>query len=98
MDNIVGAKYFVFTSKHHDGFSNWPSKHNFGWNSRVKENMEIYDLSCPKKTYILSGHVRLRRGAKPSAAKTMNIGELSKKKYILSSMGDFVYDIREVFS
>jgi len=29
-----GAKYFVFTSKHHDGFSNWPSKHNFGWNSR----------------------------------------------------------------
>ena len=21
-----GAKYFVFTSKHHDGFNNWPSK------------------------------------------------------------------------
>jgi len=29
-----GAKYFVFTSKHHDGFNNWPSKRNFGWNSR----------------------------------------------------------------
>jgi len=28
-----GAKYFVFTSKHHDGFNNWPSKRNFGWNS-----------------------------------------------------------------
>merc|ERR1711962_334774 len=29
-----GAKYLVFTSKHHDGFSNWPSSRNFGWNSR----------------------------------------------------------------
>ena len=28
-----GAKYFVLTSKHHDGFSNWPSTRNFGWNS-----------------------------------------------------------------
>jgi len=28
-----GAKYFVFTSKHHDGFNNWPSSRNFGWNS-----------------------------------------------------------------
>ena len=26
-------RYFVFTSKHHDGFANWPSTHNFGWNS-----------------------------------------------------------------
>ena len=28
-----GAKYYVFTSKHHDGFNNWPSTRNFGWNS-----------------------------------------------------------------
>jgi len=28
-----GAKYFVFTSKHHDGFTNWPSTYTFGWNS-----------------------------------------------------------------
>jgi len=28
-----GAKYFVLTSKHHDGFANWRSKHNFGWNA-----------------------------------------------------------------
>jgi len=29
-----GAKYFVFTTKHHDGFANWPSSRNFGWNAR----------------------------------------------------------------
>uniref|UniRef100_A0A0N5CBH5 Putative alpha-L-fucosidase n=1 Tax=Strongyloides papillosus TaxID=174720 RepID=A0A0N5CBH5_STREA len=28
-----GAKYFVFTSKHHEGFTMWPSKTSFGWNS-----------------------------------------------------------------
>merc|ERR1719370_158605 len=29
-----GAKYYVFTSKHHDGFTNWPSTYTFGWNSK----------------------------------------------------------------
>ena len=29
-----GAKYFVFTSKHHDGFENWPGSRNFGWNAK----------------------------------------------------------------
>ncbi|XP_072028820.1 alpha-L-fucosidase-like [Amphiura filiformis] len=28
-----GAKYIVFTSKHHEGFTNWPSKHSWNWNS-----------------------------------------------------------------
>jgi len=27
------AKYFVFTSKHHDGYTNWPSKESWNWNS-----------------------------------------------------------------
>ena len=27
------CRYFVFTSKHHDGFTNWPSTYTFGWNS-----------------------------------------------------------------
>eukprot|EP01114_Cavostelium_apophysatum_P007332 TRINITY_DN1941_c0_g1_i2.p1 TRINITY_DN1941_c0_g1~~TRINITY_DN1941_c0_g1_i2.p1 ORF type:complete len:541 (-),score=92.73 TRINITY_DN1941_c0_g1_i2:1396-3018(-) len=29
----AGARYTVLTSKHHEGFSNWPSKHNWGWNA-----------------------------------------------------------------
>jgi len=28
-----GAKYLVFTTKHHEGFTNWPSTYHFGWNS-----------------------------------------------------------------
>ncbi|MFH4984540.1 hypothetical protein AB6A40_011249 [Gnathostoma spinigerum] len=28
-----GARYFVFTSKHHEGFTMWPSKTSFNWNS-----------------------------------------------------------------
>lgn len=27
------SRYLVFTSKHHDGFTNWPSSYTFGWNS-----------------------------------------------------------------
>lgn len=28
-----GAKYVVFTSKHHDGYALYPSRYSFGWNS-----------------------------------------------------------------
>ncbi|KAL4226532.1 Tissue alpha-L-fucosidase [Mactra antiquata] len=28
-----GAKYIVFVSKHHEGYSNYPSKYSFSWNS-----------------------------------------------------------------
>lgn len=28
-----GAKYVVFTSKHHEGFTMWPSKYSFNWNA-----------------------------------------------------------------
>ena len=28
-----GARYFVITSKHHEGFTMWPSKTSFNWNS-----------------------------------------------------------------
>ncbi|XP_005102743.1 alpha-L-fucosidase-like [Aplysia californica] len=29
----AGAKYVVFVSKHCEGFTNWPSKYSFSWNS-----------------------------------------------------------------
>ncbi|XP_066901637.1 alpha-L-fucosidase [Halyomorpha halys] len=28
-----GAKYVVFTSKHHDGYAMWPSNYSYSWNS-----------------------------------------------------------------
>ena len=31
--SLSGAKYIVFVSKHHDGYSMWPSAHSFNWNS-----------------------------------------------------------------
>ncbi|CAG5122113.1 unnamed protein product [Candidula unifasciata] len=37
-----GAKYLVFVSKHHEGFTNWPSKYSFNWNSlAVGPNRDI---------------------------------------------------------
>ena len=29
----AGAKYSVLTSKHHEGYTLWPSKRSFSWNS-----------------------------------------------------------------
>lgn len=29
----AGARYIVLTSKHHEGFTNWPSKNSWNWNS-----------------------------------------------------------------
>lgn len=26
-------RYVVFTAKHHEGFTNWPSPNSFNWNS-----------------------------------------------------------------
>lgn len=31
--NTSGARYVVFTSKHHEGYTNWPSNYSFNWNS-----------------------------------------------------------------
>ena len=31
--NASGARYVVLTSKYHEGFTNWPSKVSWNWNS-----------------------------------------------------------------
>ncbi|KAK0054541.1 alpha-L-fucosidase [Biomphalaria pfeifferi] len=31
--NASGARYVVQVTKHHEGFTSWPSKHSFNWNS-----------------------------------------------------------------
>ncbi|VDH90504.1 alpha-L-fucosidase [Mytilus galloprovincialis] len=30
-----GARYVVLVSKHHEGYTNWPSKYSFNWNSNA---------------------------------------------------------------
>jgi len=42
MFKASGAKYIVFVSKHHEGYTNWPSKYSFNWNSMdVGPNRDI---------------------------------------------------------
>lgn len=31
--NASGARYVVLTSKHHEGYTNWPSSFSWNWNS-----------------------------------------------------------------
>uniref|UniRef100_A0AC35GL53 Alpha-L-fucosidase n=1 Tax=Panagrolaimus sp. PS1159 TaxID=55785 RepID=A0AC35GL53_9BILA len=41
-----GARYFVFTSKHHEGFTMWPSNTSFSWNAfEVGPKRDIVDFS-----------------------------------------------------
>ncbi|KAK5855323.1 hypothetical protein PBY51_005430 [Eleginops maclovinus] len=43
-----GARYVVFTSKHHEGFTNWPSAGSWNWNSMdVGPHRDLVgDLGC----------------------------------------------------
>nr|CAD7263367.1 unnamed protein product [Timema shepardi] len=31
---LSGARYVVFTAKHHEGYTMWPSKYSFSWNAK----------------------------------------------------------------
>jgi len=50
--NASGAKYFVITSKHHDGFTNWKSNVSWNWNS--VDNGPHKDLMAELSTAIRS--------------------------------------------
>ncbi|ESO03945.1 hypothetical protein HELRODRAFT_172980 [Helobdella robusta] len=52
----AGAKYVVLTSKHHEGYTNWPSNYSWNWNS-----MDV----CPKKDLVeLANSIRKRTDLK----------------------------------
>lgn len=57
--NASGARYVVLVSKHHEGFTNWPSKYSFSWNSvGVGPNKDLVGMlanSIRKKTNIHFG-------------------------------------------
>ena len=39
---LLCFRYIVFVSKHHEGYTNWPSKYSFSWNSKsVGPNRDI---------------------------------------------------------
>ena len=40
-------RYVVLTSKHHEGFTNWPSKYSFNWNSNATgPNRDLVGKYC----------------------------------------------------
>ena len=46
-----GAKYLVFTSKHHDGFANFDSSYTFGWNSvSIGPNRDVVKVTWKIRT------------------------------------------------
>uniref|UniRef100_A0A1I7XMD8 alpha-L-fucosidase n=1 Tax=Heterorhabditis bacteriophora TaxID=37862 RepID=A0A1I7XMD8_HETBA len=53
--NSSGAKYFVLTSKHHEGFTMWPSRTSWNWNAKdigpkrdivgeIKESFKSFEI------------------------------------------------------
>ncbi|KAG7155956.1 alpha-L-fucosidase-like [Homarus americanus] len=59
--NASGARYVVLTSKHHEGFTNWPSKYSWNWNSMdvgPKKDLVVPPIEDVRDGRHLPAHVR----------------------------------------
>lgn len=81
-----GAKYVVLTSKHHDGYTLWPSQYSFSWNSMdVGPHRDIID----ELATAIKKHSDLRFGLYHSLYEWYNPMYLADKKSGFKS-ADFV--------
>ena len=50
---VYSHRYVVFTSKHCEGFTLWPSKYSFNWNSKdVGPNRDIVGRSLQTRLFL----------------------------------------------
>ena len=48
-------RYFVLTSKHHGGFTNWPSKYSWNWNAwDTGPHRDLISRYCKTEAVVLA--------------------------------------------
>ena len=57
----AGARYVVLTSKHHEGYTMWPSKYSWNWNAMdVGPKRDLVGKKYERILYFL-GYLRLKK-------------------------------------